>query len=103
MNTQFEKFVAPIKEINELAVRNFETVAELHLKNAEENVKIGIEQVKNATEVRDTDSLKQYLDNQARIAQQFNDRLVANTRTVIELGNAYHNELQRIMKSTFAV
>ena len=38
MNAEFEKFIAPIKEINELTVKNFETVAEMQLKVAEENV-----------------------------------------------------------------
>ncbi len=103
MNAQFEKFVDPIKEINALAVKNFETVADLQIKTAEENVKIGIEQVKNATAVTDADSWKNYLDTQAEVTQQFNDRLLANARTVVEMGNAYSSEVQRIVKNAFAV
>ncbi len=103
MNAQFEKMVDPIKEINELTVKNFETVADLQIKTAEENVKIGIEQVKNATAVTDADSWKNYLDTQAEVTQQFNDRLLANARTVVELGNAYSSEVQRIVKNAFAV
>ena len=103
MNAQFEKLVDPIKEINELTVKNFETVADLQIKTAEENVKIGIEQVKNATAVSDVDSWKKYLDTQAEVTQQYSDRLLANARTVVELGNAYSNEVQQIVKNAFAV
>ena len=102
MNAQFEQFTAPLKEINELTVKNFETVADLQIKTAEENVKAGIEQVKNAAAVNDAESWKSYLATQAEVTQQFNDRFVANARTFVELGNAYTSELQRIVKDSFA-
>ena len=103
MNAQFEKYVAPMKEINNLTVKNFETVTEMQLKNAEENAKIGIEQIKSATAVKDADGWKSYLNTQAEVTQQFNDRLVENVRSVVELSNAYNSEIQRIVKDAFAV
>jgi len=103
MNTQFEKFVEPIKEINDLAVKNFETVTDMQLKTAEENARIGIEQIKGAAAVSDAESWKSYLKTQAEVAQQFNERLLENARSVAELGNTYNNELQRIVKDAFAV
>ncbi|NKB36699.1 MAG: TIGR01841 family phasin [Gammaproteobacteria bacterium] len=103
INTQFDQFAAPLKEINELSVKNFETVADLNLKAAEENVKIGIEQVKNAAGVSDAESWKNYLASQAEVTQGLNDRMVENAKTVVELGNAYAAEMQRIFKDSFAV
>ena len=75
----------------------------MQLKNAEENAKLGIEQVKSATSINDADSWKGYMSAQAEVTQQFNDRLVESARTVVELGNAYTNEVQRIVKDAFAV
>ena len=92
-----------MKEINELTVRNFETVAELQLKTAEENVKAGIEQVKNAAAVRDADSWKEYLAAQAAASQEYSDRILTSARSVVELSNAYNTEVQRIMKEAFSV
>jgi phasin family protein len=103
MNTQFENIAGPIKEINELTTKNFEAVASLQLKAVEENTKVGIEQVKTASTINDADSLKSYLDSQLEITRQFNERLVENSRVVIELGNTYTNELRRIVKDAFAV
>ncbi len=103
MNTQFDKLVEPIKEINELAVKNFETVTDMQLKTAEENARIGIEQIKSAAAVSDAEGWKNYLKIQAEVAQQFNERLLENARSVAELGNAYNNELQRIVKEAFTV
>ena len=103
MNAQFEKFADPIKEINNLTVKNFEAVIGLQLKNVEENAKIGIEQAKSAAAVNDADSWKGYLNAQAEITQQYNDRLVESTRNVVELSNAYSSEIQRIVKEAFKV
>lgn len=103
MNAQFEKFANPIKEINNLTVKNFEAVIGLQLKNAEENAKIGIEQAKSATSINDADSWKGYLNAQVEITQQYNDRLVESTRNVVELSNAYTSEIQRIVKEAFTV
>jgi phasin family protein len=103
MNAQFEKIAEPIKEINNLTVKNFETVIGMQLKNAEENAKIGVEQAKSAASINDADSLKGYLSAQAEITQQYNDRLVESAKSFVELGNAYSNEIQRIVKDTFTV
>ncbi len=103
MNAQFDKIAEPIKEINNLTVKNFETVVAMQLKNVEENTKIGIEQAKNAVAINDADSWKDYLQTQAEITQQYNDRLVESARNVVELGNAYTNEIQRIVKNAFSV
>jgi phasin family protein len=103
MNAQFEKFADPIKEINNLTVKNFETVLGLQLKNVEENAKIGIEQAKSATEIKDADGWTGYLNAQAEITQQYNDRLVESSRNVVALSNAYSSEIQRIVKEAFTV
>jgi len=103
MNTQFEKFVEPLKEINNLTVKNIETVVDMQLKNVEETAKVGLEQVKGVSAINDADSWKSYLNTQAEVTQQFNERLVENARTVVELGNAFTNEVQQIVKAAFAV
>ena len=102
MNAQFEKIAEPIKELNDLTVKNFETVVGLQLKNAEENAKIGIEQAKSAAAINDAEGWKGYMGAQAEITQQFNDRIIESTKNFVELGNAYNTEVQRIVKDAFA-
>jgi phasin family protein len=103
MNAQFEKIAEPIKEVSNLTVKNFETVVAMQLKNVEENTRIGIEQAKTAASINDADGWKGYLQAQAEITQQYNDRMVESARNVVELGNAYTTEIQRIVKSAFNV
>ena len=102
MNAEFEKFIAPIKEINELTVKNFEAIAEMQIKAAEENVSLSLEQAKNASNVKDAESWKEYLNSQAQYSQQLNERLIENAKGVVELGNTYNTEVQRIVKGLFS-
>ena len=102
MNTEFEKFIAPIKEINELTVKNFEAIAEMQIKVAEENVSLSLEQAKNAANVKDADSWKDYMNSQAAYSQQLNDRMIESAKGVVELSNAYNTEVQRIVKGLFS-
>ena len=102
MNTDFEKFMAPIKEINELTVKNFEAIAEMQIKVAEENVSLSLEQAKSAANVKDAESWKDYMNSQAVYSQQLNERIIENARGVVELSNAYNTEVQKIVKGMFS-
>ena len=101
MNEQFEKYAAPLKDIQALYVKNVEAFVDMQLKLGEENAKAGVEQLKNAAEVKDAETLKTFLDSQAAVTQQFNERVVENTRAAVEMGNAYTAELQEILKGAF--
>lgn len=103
MNAEFEKFIAPFKELNNVAVQNVEKLVDLQLKALEENTKVGLEQLKNAAAINDLDGLKSYIDSQTEISKQVAERTVQDTRAVVELGNAYTNEVQRIVKENLAV
>ncbi len=102
MNTDFEKFIAPIKEINELTVKNFEAIAEMQIKVAEENVSLSLEQAKSAANVKDAESWKDYINSQAAYSQQLNERIIENARDVVELSNTYNTEVQKIVKGMFS-
>lgn len=103
MNTEFDKFIEPIKEINELTVKNFEAIADMQIKVAEENVQRGIDQAKNAASIKDADSWKEYVDSQAAYSQELNERIIENAKNVVELSNTYNAEVQRIVKGLFTV
>ncbi len=98
MNTEFQKFVAPIQEINAFAVQNAEKFIDIQIKALEENTKVGLEQLKNAFEIKDLDGLKDYFATQAEVGRKVAERAAEDTRAVVELGNAYANEFQRIVK-----
>ena len=103
MNTQFDQYLAPLKELNELAAKNFADATALQIKLVEESTKIGMEQVQNASTISDAESLKGYLGSQAEVAKQLSERFVESARTFTALGTSYNDEFQKIVKNATKV
>lgn len=100
MNAQVEKFVAPVQALNALAVDNIEKLVDLQVKRFEETAKLGIQQWKEATAIKDLDGFKAYWTKSAELAKTLAEQAVEDARTVVELGNSYSNEAQRIYKDS---
>ena len=98
MNAQMDKYIAPAKELNDLAIENFEKVIALQMKRLEENTKIGVDQLKGAAAVKDVEGFKEYLGGCADLARSLTEKAVEDARTAFEWSNAYHTEAQRIFK-----
>ena len=98
MNPQLDKYVAPVRELNELAIDNIEKVVALQIKRLEETTRIGVDQLKGAAAVKDVDGFKVYLGGCAELMRTMTEKAVEDARTAFELGNAYHTEAQRIFK-----
>jgi phasin family protein len=98
MNAQVEKYMAPVQELNALAVANVEKIVALQMKRIEETAKLGIEQLKAAAAIKDFEGLQGYVTNYAESLRQFGESAAEDVRTVYELGNSYSTEAQRILK-----
>ena len=98
MNAQVEKYIAPVQELNALTIDSMEKLIGLNMKRFEESAKASIEQLRAAASIKDVEDVKSYLNNYANIMRQLGERTVEDTRAVIEMGNAYTTEAQRIFK-----
>lgn len=101
MNEQFEKYFAPMRELNALAVANLEKLVDLQVKYLGDSAKAGVEQLKNAATVTDAEGFKNYMSAQVAVTRQFTERAIEDSRTVAELSNAYSTEVQNVMKEAF--
>jgi len=97
MNAQVEKCFEPVKQLNALAIENVEKLIDIQLKALNDNTRIGVEQLKSASEIKDAESLKAYFTNQAEIAKTVSERFVKDTQAAIELGTSYGNEIQNVL------
>ena len=98
MNPQVEKYIAPVNELNALAIDNIEKLISLNVKRFEETAKAGIEQLRAAAAIKDVEDVKAYLNSYAETIRQIGERTVEDTRAVLEMGNSYTSEAQRIFK-----
>jgi len=100
MNAQVDKFFAPIRELNTLAVENVEKIFDIQMKALEETSKATVEGLKGAAAISDLESLKSYLNKQAEVTRQLTERSLTDTKSVMELGNSYTSEAQKIVKES---
>jgi phasin family protein len=102
MNAQVNKFFAPVRELNALAVENVEKVIGIQMKYIEDSAKLGIESLKGAAAIDDVEGLRTYLTKQAEVSKELSERALNDSKTVMELGKSYTNEVQKIMKDALA-
>jgi len=102
MNEQFEKYYAPIKDLNELAVSNYEKLLELQLKFFQDSTKAGIEGLKSAVAINDAEGFKDYINAQVETSKQFTERAIEDGKNAMELGNSYAAEVQKVVKETIS-
>ena len=98
MNEYFEKYYAPVRELNNLAIANIEKLLDLQLKFIEDSTRAGVESMKTAAAINDAEGFKEYLNSQAATSKQFTERALEDGRTVAELGNDYIKEAQKVVK-----
>ena len=103
MNTQAEKYIAPVQELNTLAIENIEKLVNMQVKRFEETAKLGVEQLKAAAAVKDVDGMKDFFTAYAEAVRALSEKTIEDVRTVFELGNAYSNEAQRICKDALKI
>lgn len=100
MNSYVEKLAAPVKELNALAVKNIEQLTELHLKTIQDNATIGVESIKSASAITDLEGLQSFLTDQAEVAKEIAECVIANARTFAELSQGYAAEAKEIAETS---
>ena len=103
MNEQFEKYYAPVKELNTLAVNNIEKLLDLQLKFIEESTKAGVESLKSAAAFNDAEGFKDYVNAQVETSKQLTEKAIEDSKTALELGNSYATEVQKVVKDALTV
>jgi phasin family protein len=103
MNEQFEKYFAPVRELNALAISNLEKLVDLQVRYIEDSAKAGVEQLKSAAAISDVEGFKEYINTQVAVSRKFTERAIEDGRTVAELGTHYATEMQKVVKEALKV
>ena len=100
MKSYVEKLTAPVQELNALAVKNIEQLTTLQLKTIQENASVGVETIKSATAISDLEGFQSFLTEQADVAKQIAEGILANARTVAELSQGYAADAKEIAETS---
>ncbi len=100
MSSYAEKLVAPVQELNALAVKNIEDLTALQLQTIKENVTVGVETIKSAATIVDLEGLQSFLKEQAEVARKITEDIFVNVRTVAELSQGSAVEAREIAEAS---
>lgn len=100
MTNTFEQFIAPVKELNELTLKNIEEIAAIQVKAIEENAKISMDSIKSSTEIKDFDTFNSYLQAQATSAQDIAKSAIEDSKEIAKLTESYANSVKEIVEKS---
>ena len=100
MELSIDKFVAPVKELNDLTLKSIEKISAVQVKAFQDNAEIGINALKSSTAITDLDSLNGYLQSQISIAQSVADSAVKDTQKIAKLFEAYANSVKSVVEKS---
>lgn len=99
LNT-FEELMAPVKELNELTLKNIEEIAAIQVKAIEENAKISMDALKASIEIKDYDSFNSYLQEQASSAQNIANNAIEDSKEIVKLTESYTSSVKELVEKS---
>ena len=102
MEKTLEKLVTPVKELNELTLKSIEQIAAIQVKTIQENARISVESLKSATEIKDFDSLRDYMEKQIAVTQNMYSNAVEDAQEIAKLSQTYANDVKELVEKGLA-
>lgn len=94
-----ERIMAPVREMNAAAVDNTEKLVELQVSAFENYSKLALEHWREALAVKDVDGMKDFLAKHRAYVETVTGKAAKDASTMMELGNDYVAEVQKILKA----
>lgn len=99
---QADRMMAPVRAMNEVAVENTEKLVKLQAAAFQNYAKLAIDHWREALKVKDADSMKDFLSKHRAYVETVAEKATKDANTVMELGNDYVAEVQKILKDSAA-
>jgi phasin family protein len=96
---QAQKFIAPIQQYNQLLAKNFEQLANVQLKAAEQYSKLSLQQVKAASEVKDALGLAAFNAKQFELYNSVSEQFNQDAKTLTNIAENFKKEVTSIVEA----
>lgn len=97
---QADKFIAPVREMNEVAADKTEKLVKIQVSALQNYAKLAIAHWRAALEVKDADSMKDFASKHREYVEAVAEKAAKDASAVIELGNDYVAEVQKVLKDS---
>ena len=100
MENTFENLMAPVKALNDLTLTSIQQIAAIQVKAIQENTRISVDALKSATDIKDLDSLQNYLTSQISVAQNLSDNTVEDAKEITNLSESYATSVKELVEKS---
>lgn len=103
INEQFETGVfAPMRNFFHTATGHAEKIAGIQFEAAKACTDIAFRNAYSALEIRDAEAMRHYVGKQPEVAQQFGERIKADTEKLVAANQAFVEEAQKVTQDNVA-
>ena len=95
---QSKHLLAPVLQLNQLAVANAERLVALQLASLEYYTKLGLAQWKAAAALKDPQGLQAYAAKQGKLLKVVGEKLLADAKQIAQLGTEFSAEAQQVLQ-----
>lgn len=99
---QADAMMAPVRAMNEVAVEKTEKLVKMQAAAFQNYAKLAIDHWREALKVNDVDSMKDFMSKQRVYVESVTDKATKDANAMMELGNDYVSEVQKILKDSAA-
>jgi phasin family protein len=100
MNDQAEKvFMGPTRDYAKLAMDYAEKMIDAQMEAAKTYTDIGMQQARAALEVKDTEALKTYAEEQQKVAKEMTERAKNDAEKVAAMNQDFVNEARKLVET----
>ena len=99
-NEQAEKlFMGPTRDYAKLAMDYAEKLIDAQMEAARTYSEIGLKQARAALEIKDTQALQQYAEEQQKVAKDLTERVKGDAEKVVAMNQDFVNEARKLVES----
>ena len=102
MDLSIEKIVGPVQELNELTMKNIEKITAIQVKAMQENAQASMEALQASSQIKDLDSLNQYMQSQMGLAQKMYSNAVKDAEKITKMSEAYANSVKDLVEKSIS-
>ena len=99
---QTKNMYAPMRKMNALMVENMEKMTEFQIEALKSYSKMGVNQLKNATEIKDAESVRDFTASQAELMSTLSKKVLEDAKSMADMTMEFKQEIEKIVEESRA-
>ena len=95
---QTKNMYAPMRKLNALMVENMEKMTDFQIEALKSYSKMGVNQMKNATEVKDAESVRDFSASQAELMSTLSKKVLEDAKSMADMSMEFKQEVEKIVE-----